>query len=569
MTSNSKGFLSKVAGFLFENCDTPLHNICIVLPNRRAGLFLKKEIASIIKRPVFLPAIFSIEDFVYESTQLQKADPADLLLDLFDVYRTLFGDQANDFETFMKWGRLAINDFDDIDQYLAEPRHLFTCFADTKAIEQWNPQGTPLTEKQQQYLDFFHTLHALYDRFTQMLLESGKAYNGLAFRQSVKSISNNALPFNYSRYIFAGFNFHTPAERKLIEAIARISKVDELFDADRYYVDDENKAAGAAMRKTIRSTAPENFRWLDDQLCNGAKQLTITEVAGNIGQAHYAGKLLSQFDPKQITDTALVLCDENLLMPVLNSLPDNISSFNVTMGYPIRLTPIYALIEIIFEMHLHSVEYSEKSNNIDERGLIAHYYLRDFLKILQHPQVVEFATKQGYDISKIAELMRNSGKVILDAIEIQDYFNLNGHVPSWVINITNTCTGTINFLDRISQFLKQLISENSNRQAVDTHCDPESIATSLLLDSIMRTGERIATKPIPITLKGLRTLFTVQTEMISIPFSGEPLSGLQILGMLETRLLDFSNVILLSVNEGVIPTGKTKQSFFPFDIRKQ
>lgn len=569
MSNNNNGFLSKVAGFLIENCETPLHKVCIVLPNRRAGLFLKNEIAQRLVRPLFIPAIFSIEDFVYEITELRKADPAELLLELFDVYRSESGSHADDFETFLKWGQMAINDFDDIDQYLTDSQQLFTYFTDARAIELWNPQGTPITEKQQRYLDFFKALHPIYDQFSQKLLESGKAYNGLAFRQSSKTFSNSRLNFTFNRFIFAGFSFHTPAEKKLIETISGVSMIDEFFDADRYYVDDQNNEAGKSLRQIIRAIKPENFYWLDDQLCKNPLQITITSVAGRIAQARFAGQLLSQLNQHQLDDTALVLCDENLLMPVLNSLPGSITSFNVTMGYPVRLSQMYTLIESIFELHLHAGVNLPQLNTASEAKQDAQYYLRDVLALFQNPLLLQLAKNESIDISQITSLMRNTGKVILNVREIGNLFTLYGNMPFWVISIITPWLNPEDFLDRIAGLLNHFISHSPTPQFADEQYSIDYSSATALLDSIVMTRKHIAAKSIPITLKGLHNLFSAITDRINLPFSGEPLSGLQILGMLETRLLDFTNVVMLSVNEGVIPPGKTRQSFFPFDIRKQ
>jgi len=561
-------FLEKLAKQLFAEYGENISRLCIVFPNRRAGLFMKQYISRLITKPIWLPDIYALEDFVVLKSKLKVPDQLTLTVKLYGVYQSIEKEKAKSFSDFLSWGNMLLSDFDELDQYLADGEEAFTFLDELKAMKQWNPDGTPLTDFERNYLEFYNSLAPIYRQFKDELYKAGEGYFGMAFAHMIDQLDQES--FNeWDQVIFAGFNALTAAEEKLFTHMLAVKKAGIFWDADEYYLLDKRQEAGHFLRNYMHDKKFGEMKWISQAFRTGEKIISIIGVPGNVGQAKLAGQLTSgmirTIDP---SDIALVLVDEGLMLPVLNSIPAGLEHFNVTMGYPMKLTPVFTLFDAVFKLFINARKYARKS--VDSSGkefYVQRFYHKDIERLLIHPyiagQLVHSFEKPGDNNSGPGKSYYSSGELISYMKKAGPWLSglFSGILKSETIlpiDITDLLTALINHY----RIYFRKLEEESGRQL-----DLEYLYQfSILLERI----EGIIAEPG--LLNDLGTLYEIITSQVStmrLPFYGEPLKGLQIMGMLETRTLDFRNIIILSVNEGQLPKGKHQNTFLPDDVRKQ
>lgn len=562
-----RAFLDKTAEYIYNTWGDDLGKLCIVLPNRRAGLFLKKNLGKYAAKTIWSPAIFSIEDFITSLSGMNVIDPVYLQFELFKVYREIEGDKAKEYSEFLKWGRILLNDFNEIDKYLVDPGKLFEFLNDAQAIAMWNPDNRALTPFELNYLHFYNSLKVFYDRLIEILLHKRQVYLGLAYRKVAEDIENHATQLQWKKIVFVGFNALTTAEKKIIYTLEKFNKAELIWDTDRYYMDDEDQEAGRFIRNYTGEKEQKNFRWIEDNFTEGEHVINIIGVPQNVLQAKATGQILSEIstDDRAMKHTAVVMNDESLLAPLLNSLPENIGSFNLTVGLSLNNTPLFQLINSIFNLQINILKFDyggAKASKI---------YFRDLLKVIEHPYFTTISEHK--DISMLTDKIRSSNKVFFSLKDLRnDYLNQDYDPPRLIEDMFKPW---MNDADFAITCILQLITELKNK-FTDKQSGQQSLNNPILLDLeylfyFSKVFQRMKTLlidyPYVENIQTLKELFLQLTSSINIPFYGEPLKGLQIMGMLETQALDFENLIILSVNEDFIPTGKSGNSFIPFEIR--
>ncbi len=566
MENSSDAFLAKVATRIYSEHPGAMHRACVVLPNRRAGIFLKRLLGNLLKSPAYAPAIFSIEDFVFELSGLNHADQLVLLWELYNCYAGINGSSHHSFEEFLKWARVLLQDFEDIDMHLVDAGALFNYLSEAKAIELWNPGKDFLTAGQQKYLAFYRSLGKLYTSFATRLVQQKMAYKGMAFRHLASLIDDKQLALKWEHLYFAGFNAITPAEQKIIEGLAARVQVTRLFDADTYYLDDPKQEAGKYLRKIARNSKLQTFDWIGKSLAQKAMNIKVTGVPHNTGQVLVAGSLLAELEPEETDNTALVLNDESLLIPLLNAIPGNIDDFNVTMGFPFSLTPAYELMDSLLNLHLYAYEKNKKF--ADDESPRLRFYFRHVAAVLKHPYIQQFLLKQPREADDPVAAVLSEGKVFFLKEDIFRYFSDNPDAAALLNLVFDNWIDAAKAVDKLVVIINMLASAMAADDESDQHkMDTEYLYQfSLILNRlkwlVSRAGEELS-------LRGLHQLMKSVASSTQLPFTGEPLKGVQIMGMLETRALDFKNIIMLSVNEGLLPAAKQVNSFVPFDIRRE
>lgn len=567
MQKNHDTFLALVANRILSDQPGNMHDACVVVPNKRAGLYLKHYLSSGLNKPAFAPSILAIEDFVFSLLKVKQADQLLLLWELYDCYSELTGIEAQSFEEFLKWGRILLQDFEDIDMHLADASNVFGYLSEAKALELWNPGKGFLTSGQQRYLSFYRSLAALYQAYVTRLMNNGSVYKGLAFRLLTSTIKEAIGTRRWSRFYFAGFNALTPAEQRIIEELTLVKEVVRLYDADSYYLDDPMQEAGIYLRSALRNYRQGNFEWVHNYLCHSNKTITIIGVPHDAAQALVAGSLLSEIKRDLIDDTAVVLNEEKLLLPLLNNLPADLDHFNVTMGYPFLLTPAYGLLETILQLYQHAYERIRKTNPDKSADQKLRFYFRDVFAVLKHSYISAYLAKCFSNGGNPLPSILSQGRVFYTREEILLPFNANQAAVDLLQDVftpRQNAEDTVANLIRITQLLAEALSDSD--VGTFSRMDHEFLYhLSLLLN---RLGLLTAKACDRLGLRGLHQLIRSVAGLANIPFSGEPLKGVQIMGMLETRALDFKNVIMLSVSEGILPAGKTQHSFIPYDIRR-
>ncbi|MGB0887400.1 MAG: PD-(D/E)XK nuclease family protein [Vicingaceae bacterium] len=546
-------FLAKTAQHLIDTYPNNLSDVCIVLPNKRAGLFLKQHLSKLIDKPIWLPQIIGTEELIEQLSDIEVIDNVTQLFELYNVYLNATP-KPETFEEFSKWGQILLHDFNEIDRYLVPTEGFFKHINEARALEVWNLGEREVTDFQSQYLTFWKQLGTLYTLFTTYLKENKLAYQGLAYRVVAEELQENPEQFiskkiKWDKVIFAGFNALNKAEKVLITELKKQRKCEVLFDADQYYLEDKMQESGLFLRDLKKQDAFRPFKWITNKFKEEQKQINIYGVPQNIGQAKYITNLLNEIDNAQnYTDTAVVLADENLLIPVLQSVPKTIANINVTMGYPLKNTPTNNFFEIYFNTLVNAERFGNK-------GELTYHY-KDLLKLFQLPlsQLV-FGNENCNQIKK--QIVKHNWVFINK--EKLDWINEKLDIPflqSYAV--ATTLQQCLRFIEKSKQHY--ITAKN------DAFIELEYLFQYAKLFNQMIT---LTTQyPYIKNSKGFYSLYKQILSSFSIELYGEPLKGLQVLGMLETRNIDFKNVILLSTNEGTLPAGKTFNSFIPFDIKK-
>ncbi len=565
-----QSFLQEVTSHILTNYPDTTGDLCVVTPNRRAGLFLREHFAAELTKAVWAPEILSIEDFINRITGYTVIDNLGLLFEFYGIYKKLEKEHAESIDAFMSWGPALLRDFDEVDSALADPAKLYTYLQDIRYIDTWNPDGSPLTDFQKSYLAFTGKMHTYHRELAKHLAEKKMAWQGLSSRHAANKVLEDTTGLPWQKIIFAGFNALTEAEETIIHALLRENMADYLTDADPYFTDDSEHEAGRFIRK-YKHIFPRFQQYpLKGLYKNNTKNIRLLGIAKNVNQARLAGNLLRE---KTILtsdeQTAVVLADENLLIPVLNSLPGDAGHINVTMGYPLSRTNMFAFYETLFQLHL-------RANAGEETGTQA-YYHKDLNDLFSHAAAgLLHDPEKGQELNNtlLQEIKAsNSGFLSFSDLESmtkepESFRKSFGFLSDdWLKrpdNVFPVLLGLTHSLDR-------LFREKAARQGGDIVQTPyfADFESLYYFAKIFRRMEAFLQEfPFLSSLKTLHRLFKQATSEARLSFSGEPLQGLQVMGMLETRSLDFRNVILLSTNEGVLPRPGNAHSFIPYEVKK-
>ncbi|MEG2180915.1 MAG: PD-(D/E)XK nuclease family protein [Bacteroidales bacterium] len=570
-------FLQQVASVFYREYQEKISDLVFVFPNRRAGIFFQKYLAIEAGKPLFSPTILTISALFEELSDLQLADRTSLLFRLYEIFIRVSG-STESFDDFYYWGDMLLNDFDDVDKYVADAEKLFTNVTDLKQIEE---DFAYLEEDQVQIIrrfwshfipaqeshrkeNFAKTWAVLYEIYTGLrnnLRSEGMAYEGMIFRDVAELfIEQQPWHLPFKKVVFVGLNALTASERIMLRGLRDRGIADFYWDYQAPALRDPDNKASFFMR--------ENERDFPSQLSLPAypadyrPEVEVIGIPSAIGQTKYTYELLQQLvasgdipHPEHAMNTAVVLPDENLLLPSLYGVPREIDPINVTMGYGLKNTPIAGLMQYVFELQ-------RTFRNENGRIEFYHHYVT---AILNHRYVTTF------DAALSAQLIagiRKNNKVFIPAEELT-LNPLLAKIFSPVVSVEEVSgylTGLLEFLQGgIDTGREETEAEDSAIVRL-TELEKEFIYHYYI--TVNRLADVIGGFSIPFSLPTYFRLLRQLTETIAIPFRGEPLSGLQIMGVLETRALDFENQIILSMNEGVFPLKKAANSFIPFNLRK-
>lgn len=570
-------FLYQVASLFYQRYGADIHRLAFIFPNRRAGLFFQKYLSEIAGQPLFSPTILTINDLFGFLSGKRLADRVSMLFTLYGIYAHL-GKTDESFDEFLYWGEMLLNDFNDVDKYLVDAKSLFRNVTDLKAIEQdfaflseeqiqairsfwssFHPKGD--TPNQKSFLSVWEILYEVYMEFRQTLAARGEAYEGMLFREVVERLEGEEkIDIPYEQIIFVGLNALSVAEERFLSILRDAGLADFYWDyASDMVLDPDNKASYFALRNL--KNFPSAYPLVEEERTEGKSRAHIQTIGvpSGIGQAKRLHAILESLwpgvvDPETAIRTAVVLPDENLLMPVLNSIPERCGQINVTMGYPLSKTPIAVLMEHLLTLR-KNVRFQEGK---------PYFYHQDVLSILNHPYVMRRDRKAATRLTK--------------AIVANNKFN----IPSEELAVTPLLACLFSpveeaetFLDYLISVLTELSREEEESGEVDEPQEEQSRSGDLEREFIFhyftiinRLKDLIAKSGVAMRMETYYRLLTRLSELVSIPFEGEPLSGLQVMGVLETRALDFDRVIILSMNEGVFPLKKAANSFIPHNLRK-
>jgi len=561
-------FLEQLAGYLLAKHGSDLGNITVLFPNRRAGLFFRNYLSRQSDQAMWLPSIQTISAFMEELSSYELAEP---LQASFELYKLYSGKQQNpvDFDEFFYQGEMMLRDFDDIDKYLVNANDLFTNISDLKEVDNvfdyltdeqkelisrfWKFFDAPnLSGQKDSFLKVWKLLGPLYNELQDKLAGKGIAYEGMLYRDVAERIQRDGfVDISSDKVFICGFNALNNAEKTVFRFLQQSGKAEFYWDYDTSYIENQSMEAGRFLRSNLMDFPPDKD--FDPGFNNLGKEKTLNvySLPSDILQAKFLYNKLEEEkdeDIKHFGHTAVILGDENLLPPVIRSIPDNIDHLNVTMGYPMKNTTVFSFVDNLLKL--------QRNNN--RQGDFKGFYFRDVLSILNHQylQNIHHEKVKGF-LKKIND--ENLVYVKSSDIPEDELFN------KVFVNVSNPGDLSGYLLEILEIIAGFLIQKNASDEA-DFMIESEylfqlktrlTLLSSLISESIEITG----------TVEAYMKLFRKIIQGHRIPFAGEPLRGLQIMGILESRILDFDHVIFLSLNEGVMPVSYSGFSFVPANLR--
>ncbi|MCR4659659.1 MAG: PD-(D/E)XK nuclease family protein [Bacteroidales bacterium] len=543
-------FLSQVARQILSEHPNDTDKVTVVFNNHRSGLFLRKYFSQQGNGSFFMPQITVIDDFIEELSGLQIVQHEFLLFELYKIHCKIGGENRKyaNFQDFISFGDLMLADFSELDLYMADARQLFINLQGIKAIGEWNIEGDSLSPFQEQYLEFYRSLYQYYTSLREVLLSQGKAYSGMAYRYVAEHIDSMIDVCAGRFYYFVGFNVMSECELKIIKTLYKANLARIKTDGDSYYFDDEMQEAGLFLRKhSVDFPLDEAF---ESHFDVGNKMVTLVKCPENVLQCKYVGNLLDEHREwvEDSTQTAVVLADEKLLIPMLNSLPENVATVNVTMGYPYADSNVHETVLKLFSLYQHvrncKFHHADIVEVLGDYNVAKLHGTRDLRSVMTRQLAAgNFVYASADDIG---EMLGNEGF----ASETTSFiFRINGNVVDEFWNVCRELAARLVGCDALE-------SNRKESEALTSMVEMADYLSSLQVENHFIES-----------LETLQKIYTRLSRRHSISFFGQPLSGLQVLGMLETRNLDLKRVILLSANEGILPSSRSDNSLIPYDLR--
>jgi len=582
-----KGFLKQVATHLFDKYRDNISQLTLVFPNRRGGVFFTNYLNSQITLPLISPEIITINELFSTLSPLHVPDRLSLTFRLYKVYRELT--KSNElFDDFYFWGEMLISDFDQVDKYLVNAHDLFTNVTELKEIdarfgslhederERLGDFWKTLSEKektpnQQEFIRLWEDLNGVYENLRTSLLREGLAYEGMLYREVVEQmVKNQGASLEGKHFIFIGFNALNKCEEELFDYLKTNGKASFYWDFDIYYLEDITQEAGYFLRKNLIRFPHSGYIPECESLTSVPKTMKIVNVASQVGQAQVAtAELLFQYSGEQNFDeTAVVLCDEELLLPVINALPENIDKVNVTMGYPLKMTSVFSLVSQLIDL---------QKNARNSAGEVS-FYNKDVLRVLSHQLVIDFEPLKS---KELIDLILKNNSIYLTKKELSGnaLFRQLFNFPQKILELSDY------FLEILKALFLQWERKSEDEKTNDLFAPNEKapdenfgiyreyiyqswLAVNRLKDILVNDGIKVFESENFVSKDAFFRFLLQYMSGISIPFDGEPLEGLQVMGILETRTLDFKNIILLSMNDGIMPKISSSGSFIPYNLRR-
>lgn len=546
-------FLELVAKDISNRSKGNLENFCLVFPNKRASLFMTQFLKTELNSPGWLPEMLTIEEFIYKQSTLTEADPLTLNITLYEIFIQHM-DSHEEFDQFFSWGNMLLQDFDDLDKYLVNAKDLFQVLLEEREIlsdlsylteEQleiihrfWQSFNPPdYSETQLNFLKIWKILFTVYKDFNAKLRSAGKGYKGMIYREVAEKARRKEVTTEpYDQICFIGFNVLTKAEEILFTHLQKSGKVLFYWDVDKYYINNKSHEAGRYLRNYLKDF-PSAIE-VSDKFSKTTKEIVVAGIPLKTGQTDFIANevALNTFEPVK---TAIVLPDEELLFPIIQSLSGLVENINVTMGYPIKNSFVYTLI----------IDWLDIQRNFTSDNDPKIYY-KKFFKLLSNPV---FKSDYSESIDRFILKCKNDNIIYITENNLDEDLRFIQSIFHIAQNASETINHLVNFT---SGFLENDEYSINQEFMFLIHLELKKIS-GLLENHKVKINSDTLFKIIRQYLKNLK-----------IPFSGEPLNGLQVMGLLETRNIDFNTVFITDVNEGVLPKESNHSSFIPYNLRK-
>ncbi len=525
-----------------------IEDVKVVLPGKRSGVFLRRALVNSSKKTMWAPSITTLESFVFDLIPLKSVDPITLQFEVYEVY---LGIEPNPqpFEEFSNWAPQFISEINEVDAYLLDAEAFFQLVNEARALEQWNVSDEPLTEIQINYLAFWKLMGKLYKGLRTRLFEKKWAYRGMAFRYLVEH-KEAIFAEHKEPIVFAGFNALSASEKELLHWLEREQYAQLFWDADTYYLEDPKQEAGKFLREEFKRTGSRK-NWVSKNLLEKAYEVEVHACSSRILQLQKVAELLQGLSTDDLSETVVVIGEETDLPLLLESLPSNVEKLNVTLGFPLKNTLASGFLLACLRMQ-------QKAIRLKKQGKRFKFYHKDVLQIVQHAILLPLARCQelahvlAKAISKQNMVYLEPKRKVLDPYREMPFF----------VELDDSFQSLSGYTTRVIQWMKEeLFSQDDPKFIL------ENEALFQLNKSINQLDQIKANYEVHVNFSTAYTFVDKSIRQEQLALYGEPLSGLQIMGILETRTLDFKRVIYTSVNEGVLPKSKHNGNFIPNDLR--
>ena len=552
-------FLEEVTSEIFANHTNGFANIAVVFPNKRASLYFQNYISEITDKPIFLPEIYTVNEIISKFSNLVEVDDVSLTYYLFQSFKKHINTNEN-FDDFYFWGQMLLSDFNDIDKELVIAKDIFSNLAEQKEIDLLFDTLTPeqikaiemfwgaFNEKKdsvhkQKFLEIWTQLFNIYTHFKSELSEKSNAYSGMIYRDANNNFTSEKLKeFDLDKIYFIGFNALNKVERNFFSFAKKEGVAEFYWDYDNYFLSKPKHEAGFFIKNNIKNF-PEKSEIKHNNILEADKSVEFISTPSAVGQAKIVSTLLKEFEQLpgfNINNTAIILADETLLLPVLHSLPQGIEKLNITMGFPLNETPVFNLLISLVELQI------QKNSN-------KQFYYKTVKSILTHPYINTLFSDEA---KTIIEKVTSYNKIYIES----SYFN--------DVELFKKIFKPIQEPSEIQNYLVSILDEVFTIIKNDKRDDSLSLEyLSNIIPAVKKLNDLLLTTNVEL---GVETYFSIVKTVLSsksIPFEGEPIGGLQIMGILETRLIDFENIIFLSMNEGMLPKTGATNSFINYNLR--
>lgn len=541
-------FLEKVAHTLVETGDK-LKETTVVLPSERAIKYLKAALYEANEGPLLSPKMITIDRLVKSNVELTVIDRTRAMIKLFDIHQKhLQPEEDGSFEEFMSWSTMLLSDFDEIDRQLLSADQVFKNLSDIKELETWEIGESELTPAQKRFLAFWERLGTYYYELNDMLEKEGCCYAGRAF----KLLDTNLEPlFNENkdrRFAFVGFNALSKSEISIIRQLDKMGRAQVFIDADEFYMNDRDHEAGYFLRQLKTELNVGTLNFVEDRLNHKKLNIEVIGCAQNTGQVKVASTILAQMTKEEVSETMLLLADETLISSMINNIPKNVGKANITLGLPIRNTSVKTWVDLMFSIQENKRRFSTDS-----------IYYRDLQAFFRHPFLLSILGEE--ELKVIGEIERSivaKNRIFLSPKKLE----LNDFLLELIENVFGRWTDWFDAVGRFRKLnvevYKKLQKEHAFEKAL-----LEAFDRSLVdLQGIMDDG-------FPhMKLGSFKQLFNSHWSRQSIAYHGNPIDGLQIMGLLETRAIDFKRIIAVGMNEGSLPPTNPIQTIIPMDLRR-
>ena len=538
------GFIKEVINKIIISNGTDISKVIIILPNKRSRIFLKQEISKIVKKTIFSPLIYDIEEFMSLVSGINKISETELLFEFYNIYlNQTKKDNQQTFEEFISWAKTLLRDFSEIDRELCDTDSLFDYLNAFKDLTHWSNYEEE-TDLIKNYKEFWGKIKLYHNDLKAKLLNVGMGYQGLIYREACEQILSYTENRKNIKHIFIGFNALSKSESEVIQEIVN-SNGEIYWDIDKALINSDYNNASLFIESYLKEWPyyKKNNIQVTSNEYKKEKNIQATGTPKNIGQVKYVGELLHSMGKDELNNTAVVLGDEKLLIPLLNSIPSNVKNINVTMGYPLKNSNVYSFFYLLINIHT-------KNQNS--------FYYKSIISLVSH-ELISPILNNGLDLR---EKIRQGNLIYMSKKDIIDLDKENHLIHELLFSKWTNAVDGISSCLKLIDLIKKYYSENPENDFINLEL---LFHINKIFLQINNSCEKLDYLK---NINSLKIIFKELCEMNTSPFSGEPVKGLQIMGMLETRLLNYKNIIVTSVNEGILPVGNNNSSFIPFEIKK-